>query len=97
MYRGIILHRCARTHATTLTWLAYYDFTCVYVANFVEIAAYIRAQRFEKRFLSITAIHFVYTNTATATRTYPERYRKYTELRNLSHVIVKLAVSVAGL
>ena len=26
-------HRCARTQAATLTWLAYYDFTSVYVAN----------------------------------------------------------------
>ena len=26
-------HCCARTQAATLTWLAYYDFTCVYVVN----------------------------------------------------------------
>ena len=26
-------HRCARMQAATLTWLAYYDFTSVYVVN----------------------------------------------------------------
>ena len=26
-------NRCARTQATTLTWFAYHNFTCVYVAN----------------------------------------------------------------
>ena len=48
---SVFSHRCARTQAATLTWLAYYDFTCVYVtkyANFVEIATYVRAQRCEK-------------------------------------------------
>ena len=31
--RERFLHRCAQTQAATLTWLAYYDFTCVHVAN----------------------------------------------------------------
>ena len=31
--RKRLSHRCARTQAATLTWLAYYDFTCVYVVN----------------------------------------------------------------
>ena len=31
--RNRFSHRCARTQAATLTRLAYYDFTCAYVAN----------------------------------------------------------------
>ena len=33
LVKNVVWHRCAGTQAATLTWLAYYDFTCVYVAN----------------------------------------------------------------
>ena len=44
---SVFSHRCVRTQAATLTWLAYYDFTCV------EIATCVHAQRCEKKTLSL--------------------------------------------
>ena len=65
-------HRCARMQAATLTitWLAYYDFACVYVANMQtslkSLLAFVH-ERCEKRFLPINAIHLCtphgYSNT----------------------------------
>ena len=57
---SVFSYRCARTQAATLVmacilWL--YMCMCCKYANFVEIATCVRAQRCEKRFLSITAIH----------------------------------------
>ena len=72
-------HRCARTQAATLTWLAYYDFICVYVANMQTLPKLLLAflhSDVKKCFLSI---HFVHTNMATMTRTYPEMQRKCTD------------------
>lgn len=46
-------HHCARSQAATLTWLVYYDFTCVYItknADFAEIAICVRPQRCENAF-----------------------------------------------
>ena len=68
--------------AATLTWLAYYDFTCVYVANMQtslkSLLAFMHSD-VKKRFLSM--ITFVYTNMATVTQTYLESKRKYMELQ----------------
>ena len=82
---AIFSHRCARMQAATLTWLAYYDFTCVYVVNMQtsleSLLAFVYMQRCEKMLSLNHRNTFVYTNMATATRTYPESQRKYTELR----------------
>ena len=63
----------ARTQAATLTWFAYHDFTlCVYVANMQTSLKSLLVFACTAMFLSISAIHFVYTNMATTTRTYLE-------------------------
>ena len=57
---SVFSHRCAWTQAATLTWLAYYDFTCVYVTNMQtslkSLLVFVHSD-VKKRFLSITAIH----------------------------------------
>ena len=56
-------------------------YICCKYANFVEITTCVRAQCCEKTFSLNHHNTFVYTNMATATRTYPESQRKYTELQ----------------
>ena len=77
----VFSHPCARMQVATLTWLAYMTLH-VYMLQICKLlATCVRAQRCEKTLSLNHRNTFVYTNMATATRTYPESQRKYTELQ----------------
>ena len=76
----IAVHECRQLLWHGLHIMIYMCVCCKY-ANFVEIATCVRVQRCENTLSLNHRNTFVYTNMATATRTYPESQRKYTALQ----------------
>ena len=70
-------HCCAQTQAATLTWLAYYDFTCVYVANtqtsLKSLLAFVHNDA-KNTFSQSPQYISVHQHMTTMTRTYRESY-----------------------